>query len=151
MARLGLHKNLTLNTGIVAANSFTVIEKVMLDRSNTGKTSTVTATALAAIYASETLFAAGNKSLQEFAFTFTYTEPCPCNGLQPCGEEGAGDCPGGCDCEGGLCVGATGSQTCTDAWDEALMHCKTLTAQTLVSGESAAYDYTSGTVYLISI
>jgi hypothetical protein len=151
MARLGLHKNLILNTGSRETDSFTVIEKVMLDRADTGSASTVTATAIAGIYSSATTFAAGNKSLQEFAFTFTYTEPCPCNGLQTCGGEGDPACPAGCACTGGVCVSASPPPpTCTDAWDEALMACKLLTAQTLMTGETVAYNYTSSTVYLMS-
>ena len=151
MARLGIHKDLTLNTGSRAKDSFTVIEKVMLNRSGTGSASTVTATAVAAIYYTAATFAAGNDAIQEFGFTFPYTEPCPCNGLQPCGGEGETACPDGCACIGNVCVhGEIQPPTCTDAWDEALVRCKLLTSQQLMTGEIVAYDYTSGSTYLMS-
>jgi hypothetical protein len=149
MARLGIHKDLTLNTVSRIKDSFTVIEKVMLDRADTSSASTVTATALARIYYTPTAFAAGNTAIQEFSFNFTYTEPCPCSGLQPCGGEGDPACADGCTCTDGACVPSEIlPPTCKDAWDEALMACKLLTAQTLMTGETVAYDYTTGTTYL---
>ena len=88
--------------------------------------------------------------MEQFSFSFTYTEPCKCNGLQPCGGEGVPECLGGCECVGGVCVGpASESTTCTDVWDEALIACKLLTTQTQMDGITTAYNYTTGAVYYL--
>ena len=142
MAILGIKLSITDRTGVVHANSFTMIDMVMLDRENTGTVGTVTATARASIFTTGANMKANTDPIEQFMFEFTYTEPCPCNGITPCTEETP--CPEGCSCADGVCVGAEGSTTCTDAWDEALIACKALTAQTHLDGVGTTYNYTTG-------
>ena len=143
MAVLGLVKNITIRTGVRASHSFTSIRQISIDRQpHAGASGFFVATALAAIHLDGGMLANNSEPMEEFSFTFTYTTPCPCNGLTPC--------TGGvdpCGCSEGVLVGPTGSTTCTDVYDQALMHCKTLTAQAHLDGIETAYDYTSGAVY----
>ena len=147
MAKLGIKLGITSRTGIPLAQAFTCIDKIMLDREGTGASYTTTATAIANVYSDSASHAAANNPLETFAFNFTYTEPCPCNGITPCTEETP--CPDGCNCLDGVCAGGEGSTTCTDVWDEALIACKALTSQDHLDGSVTAYNYTTGT-YLVS-
>lgn len=148
MAQLGIQLNITSRSGAAYTTSFTMIDMVMLDREGSGTVGTTTATARASIFTTGANLKTAKLPIEQFMFEFTYTTPCPCNGITPCGE--GIECPGGCGCgEDGagnpVCVGAAGATTCTDVWDEALIACKALTAQTHLDGEATAYNYTTGT------
>ena len=145
MAVLGLVKNITTRTGVAATTSFTTIRQISIDRKpNAGVSGLFEASAVAAIHFNSNALRLGKEAMEEFSFAFTYTSPCPCNGLAPCGE-GIESPP--CGCSEGVVVGPTGATTCTDIYDEALMHCKTLTTQTHLDGLETDYDFTSGTSY----
>lgn len=143
MAVLGIQLSITDRSGSVEATSFTMVNMVMLDRENTGIAGTTTATAQASIFSTAVNLRVNKDPIEQFTFEFTYTTPCPCNGISPCGE-GLASCPEGCACAGGVCVGSAGDTTCTDVWDEALIACKALTSQTHLDGEVTSYNYTTG-------
>jgi hypothetical protein len=151
MAVLGLVKNITTRTGVSATASFTSIRKISIDRQeNAGSSGLFVASAVAAIHFDANALRINKEPMEEFAFSFTYTSPCPCNGLAPCGGEGI-DSPPGCGCSEGVVIGPNGNTTCTDIWDEALMHCKTLTTQSHLDGIATAYDFTSGAAYFYQV
>ena len=143
MAALGIQLSITDRTGTTHGTSITIVDMVMLDRENTGTVGTTTATARASIYTTGANLKGLKDHIEQFMFEFTYTPPCPCNGITPCSEEFP--CPDGCACSGGVCIGEEGSTTCTNVWDEAVIACKALTAQTHLDGETTAYNYTTGT------
>ena len=154
MAQLGIQLNITDRSGATHATSFTMIDMVMLDREGSGTVGTTTATARASIFTTGTNLKGLKSPIEQFMFEFTFTPPCPCNGITPCGE-GLPACPEGCGCiegeGGGACVGnELGVTTCTNVWDEALIACKALTAQTHLDGETTAYNYTTGTYVNVS-
>jgi len=148
MAVLGLVKNITTRTGVAATTSFTSIRQISIDR-NSGSSGSVVASAVAAIHFNGSALRNNKEPMEEFSFSFTYTSPCPCNGLAPCGEGIFS--PPGCGCSGGVVIGPTGTTTCTDIWDEALMHCKTLTLQTHLDGLETSYNFTTGTAYFYQV
>ena len=149
MARLGIQLSITDRSGSVQATSFTMIDMVMLDRENTGVAGNTTATAKASIFSTAVNLRVNKDPIEQFMFEFTYTTPCPCNGITPCGGE-FGECPDGCGCVGDVCKGPAGDTTCTDVWDEALIACKALQTQTHLDGEVTSYNYTTGTYVLAS-
>jgi hypothetical protein len=154
MALTGIQLAIIDRAGTTHAASFTIIENISLDREGTGTAGTTTAVAKASIYSSGNNLKAVKEPIEEFMFEFTYTSPCPCNGITPCGE-GLAPCPDGCGCieaeGGGVCAGAElGNTTCTDVWDEALIACKALTAQTQLDGVATAYNYTTGSYVAIA-
>jgi hypothetical protein len=148
MAALGIQLNITDRTGATHATSVTIIDMVMLDRENTGTVGTVTATARASIFTTGANMKGFKSPIEQFMFEFTYATPCPCNGLTPCSEEAP--CPEGCTCSGSVCVNVEAALSCKDAWDQALVTCKTLTAQTHLDGEATAYNYTTGTYVTVT-
>tara|TARA_R110002167_G_scaffold305707_1_gene510073 strand:+ start:431 stop:883 length:453 start_codon:yes stop_codon:yes gene_type:complete len=150
MAILGLVKNITTRTGVPATTSFTSIRQISTDRQeNAGASGSVVASAVAAIHFNGNALRVNKEPMEEFSFEFTYTSPCPCNGLAPCGE--GIDSPPHCGCSEGVVIGPNGNSTCTDIWDQALMHCKTLTTQSHLDGIATAYDFTSGAVYFYQV
>lgn len=150
MAVLGLVKNITTRTGVAATTSFTSIRQISIDRQpNAGTSGLFVASAVAAIHFNGNSLRVGKEPMEEFSFSFTYTSPCPCNGLAPCGE--GIESPPGCGCSEGVVIGPNGPNTCTDIYDEALMHCKTLSAQTHLDGLETSYDFTSGTYYFYQV
>ena len=145
MAALGIQLNITSRTGAAYTTSFTMIDMVMLDREGSGTLGTTTATARASIFTTGSNLKLKKDPIEQFMFEFTYTTPCPCNGVTPCTEAIEP-----CACIGNVLAGPVGATTCTDVWDEALIACKALTAQTQLDGEVTAYNYTTGSYVLAS-